>query len=252
MTINSKKQPILGMIIMAKDFNHPKVVENYDEHIRSLIPAYELVHLQIQAILTTHLKSNAKILIAGCGTGYELQYLANQFPEAQFVAIDPSLNMIESAKQRLAKTTDIDRVTFIHGDTSILADDQYCYCNEFDAVLTILVAHFLAEPAKTKFFNDLNQSLKKQGVLITYDLMQMDQCTQQILFHLTQYNGLTEKQSVNMIDRLEDDFALIDAAEMKKNLMQCGFENVHCYMQILGFHGFYAYKASGNQLNSNT
>ncbi len=30
---------------MAKDFNHPVVVESYDEHIRKLIPGYELIHL---------------------------------------------------------------------------------------------------------------------------------------------------------------------------------------------------------------
>lgn len=239
---------------MAKDFNHPKVVEAYDEHIRSLIPAYELVHLQIQAILTTHIQPNAKILIAGCGTGYELQYLVAQFPQAKFVAIDPSLNMIEAAKQRLANSEDIARIEFIHGDTNDIFNDQFndqskTYENSFDVALAILVAHFIAEPEKTQFFQDLNRSLKKDGILVTYDLMQMDQNTQQILFHLTQYNGLTEKQSFNMMSRLEDDFALIDAEQMHKLLVKCGFEKVHCYMQILGFHGFYAFKAPIDQIN---
>ena len=37
---------------MAKDFNSPQVVEGYDEHIRKLIPGYELTHQQVDAILT--------------------------------------------------------------------------------------------------------------------------------------------------------------------------------------------------------
>ena len=36
---------------MAKDFQSQTVVDGYDQHIRKLIPGYELVHLQIQAIL---------------------------------------------------------------------------------------------------------------------------------------------------------------------------------------------------------
>ena len=36
---------------MAKDFNSPKVVEGYDEHIRKLIPGYEVIHQQVDAIL---------------------------------------------------------------------------------------------------------------------------------------------------------------------------------------------------------
>ncbi len=35
---------------MAKDFNSPKVVEGYDVHIRKLIPGYEVIHQQVDAI----------------------------------------------------------------------------------------------------------------------------------------------------------------------------------------------------------
>ena len=54
---------------MAKDFQSQTVVDGYDQHIRKLIPGYELVHLQIQAILKTHLPEHANVLIVGCGTG---------------------------------------------------------------------------------------------------------------------------------------------------------------------------------------
>ena len=39
---------------MAKDFQSQTVVDGYDQHIRKLIPGYELVHLQIQAILLSY------------------------------------------------------------------------------------------------------------------------------------------------------------------------------------------------------
>ena len=60
---------------MAKDFNSPQVVEGYDEHIRKLIPGYELTHQQVDAILSHHYgdQENVQILVVGCGTGYEIQ-----------------------------------------------------------------------------------------------------------------------------------------------------------------------------------
>ena len=75
---------------MAKDFNHPKVVEKYDEHIRCLIPGYELVHLQIQSILKVKLSPHAKILIAQDLSNYDYAVF-NAFMEtlhAHAVAFD--------------------------------------------------------------------------------------------------------------------------------------------------------------------
>ena len=73
---------------MAKNFHSEVVVASYDDHIRKLIPGYELVHQQIEAILSTELPENAHILIVGCGTGYELSYLLQQHPNWTFTAID--------------------------------------------------------------------------------------------------------------------------------------------------------------------
>ena len=86
---------------MAKDFNNPMVVDGYDDHIRKLIPGYELIHLQVNAILKTYLPEQANLLIVGCGTGYELQYLAEQFPQWTFTAIDPAITMLEKAKSHI-------------------------------------------------------------------------------------------------------------------------------------------------------
>ena len=90
---------------MAKDFHSAIVVAGYDSHIRKLIPGYELVHQHINAILSSHLPETARILIVGCGTGYELQYLLQQHPQWQFTAIDPSLNMLQQAEKNIQSVT---------------------------------------------------------------------------------------------------------------------------------------------------
>lgn len=223
---------------MAKDFTHPKVVESYDEHIRKLIPGYELIHLNIQAILKSHLNEPPKILIAGCGTGYELLYLSQLFPQATFVAIDPSLEMINKAKLRLTDLNVLERIEFIQGNTSVLTSFE----NQFDVALAILVSHFIAEPSKTDYFRDIFKSLKKGGVLFSYDLMEMDSTHQQLLKNLTELNGLTAKQSQNMFDRLDEDFVLISPDQMIKLLKTVGFHEIQSFMQVLSFYGFISYK----------
>lgn len=225
---------------MAKDFSHPKVVESYDEHIRKLIPGYELVHLQIQAILKSRLNIPAKILIAGCGTGFELDYLTQQFPQADFVAFDPSWEMIQKAKKRINDPQCLNRIEFIHGDSAVLTE----YEDQFDVVLLILVSHFLDKVSKTQIINDLLKSLKRGGMYLSFDLMafKYDQQVQQLQY-MTQALGLSEKQSQAMVERLEGDFHLISIDQMHQLLKSTGFSKIENFTQILNFFGICALKA---------
>ena len=50
---------------MAKDFTSQQVVDGYDQHIRKLIPGYEVVHQQILAVLKTYLPERAHLLVSG-------------------------------------------------------------------------------------------------------------------------------------------------------------------------------------------
>lgn len=224
---------------MAKDFKHPKVVENYDDHIRKLIPGYELVHLQTQAILKTRLQAQAQILIAGCGTGYELEYLIELFPEASFVAFDPSEQMIHQAQSRLKNNQDLKRVQFYVGDSEILNQ----YASKFDAALAILVSHFLTQTEKSRYFKQIHSSLRTDGFCLSYDLMRFQNQAQLLhLCALTQALGLSEKQSLSMVDRIDDDFHLISEQDMHQLLKNCGFQETTCFTQISNFYGIEAKK----------
>lgn len=224
---------------MAKDFQSQTVVDGYDQHIRKLIPGYELVHLQIQAILKTHLPKHAHVLIVGCGTGYEFSYLLAQHPTWSFTAVDPSLTMIEKAQQLLNTTHgDLTRVRFVHGDTTALPENA-----QFDAALAILVAHFIPLPEKTFFFADILRCLKTQAILLSYDLMHSSHETELVVLqNLCQRIGLTVVQSEKMLERLQQDFYLVSASQMRELLTKVGFNEVRIYSQLLNYYGFFAQK----------
>lgn len=225
---------------MAKDFNSPQVVEGYDEHIRKLIPGYELTHQQVDAILSHHYgdQDDVQILVVGCGTGYEIQYLAQKHPTWQFTAVDPSHVMLCKAKQHLEKQGVLERIRFIHGDTKSLGATQ-----NFDAVLSILVAHFIPLESKQNFFKDIFGQLKPNGMLLTYDLMKETEAHEiLVLKQFCENNGLTEGQSEKMVERLQQDFFLVSPRMGQQLLSNVGFKKVKTYSQIMNYYGFCAVK----------
>ncbi|MDX8237254.1 methyltransferase domain-containing protein [Acinetobacter pittii] len=223
---------------MAKDFNSLKVVDGYDQHIRKLIPGYEVIHLQVDAILQSMLPPNAHILIVGCGTGYELEYLLKRHPNWKFTAVDPSLTMLQKAQKQVELIGKSSQVTFVHGETSALPLE-----NCFDAALSILVAHFIADEIKPVFFKDIYDRLKEKAVLLTYDLMTCVNPQQlQALRYLCLAQGLTEEQCQKMLERMDQDFFSLTTEGYIKLLEKAGFESVQSYTQILTYQGFIAKK----------
>ncbi|ENW81715.1 hypothetical protein F909_01399 [Acinetobacter sp. ANC 3929] len=231
---------------MAKDFNSQKVVERYDDHIRRLIPGYELMHQQVDALLQSALSSNAQILIVGCGTGYELEYLLNRHPTWTFTAVDPSLGMLQKAQALIQALGQSDRVQFVHGETASLTQQQ-----SFDAALSILVAHFVPHELKSDFFAEISKRLKAEGLLITYDLMTVEGPLQfQALPLLCQSNGLSLEQSQAMMERLGQDFFTLSFDAYQQLLCGTGFRQVHCFSQVLTYQGLIAQKKQDDILIS--
>ena len=223
---------------MAKDFNSQHVVDGYDVHIRKLIPGYEVVHQQIQALLKTYVNEHAHVLIVGCGTGYELGYLLQLFPNWSFTATDLSATMLEKAKQYIQPLDALHRVEFVLADVDQLKTEQ-----TYDAALSILVTHFVPYAQKLNFFKAIDSRLKQHGVFIGFDLtaMKTDQ-ERGMLQHICEANGLSTAQSTAMLSRLADDFYPLSEQETFEQLSLAGFGSVQRFTQILSYQGFMALK----------
>ena len=225
---------------MAKDFNSQHVVDGYDLHIRKLIPGYEVVHQQIQALLKTHVHEKAHVLVVGCGTGYELGYLLQMFPQWTFTATELSGTMLDKAQQYLQPFNAADRVEFILGDIDSLASERL-----YDAALAILVSHFIAIPEKPNFFDSIYVRLKPSAIFMTFDLTAIEsEQDLESLENIAQINGLTAPQAKAMTRRLADDFHLLSASETCAALTLSGFNCVQRFTQILSYQGFIALKAA--------
>ena len=72
---------------------------SYDKRFAQLAPLRDALHLLIHAVLS-ELPADARILCVGVGTGSELIYLAQRFPEWRFTAVEPSAPMLEVCRRR--------------------------------------------------------------------------------------------------------------------------------------------------------
>ncbi|WP_130802803.1 class I SAM-dependent methyltransferase [Acinetobacter ihumii] len=222
---------------MAKDFTAQQVVEGYDDHIRKLIPGYEVVHQQIQAILKAYLPEQAHILIVGCGTGYELRYLLENFPNWQFTATDLSAPMLKKARTYIQDIDLHNRVRFVLGDIQVLNQTI-----RFDAALSILVTHFVSFQHKAMFLHGIHLRLKENALFLTFDLVRMQTDKEKwVLKNICESNGLTENQTTAMLARLTDDFYPLSESQSFEQLQRAGFKHISRFTQILCYQGFIAF-----------
>lgn len=104
-----------------------------------------------------------KIIEVGCGTGINLQKLAHQFPNAQIIGYDVSIDMINESKKKL----DIfgDRVKLIcapYGE-NLNADSENADCILFSYCLTMV------NPQYSELIERARIDLKQNGVIAVVD-----------------------------------------------------------------------------------
>src|SRR5579864_2641940 len=101
--------------------------------------------------------SPARILIAGCGTGYHPIKVAAEYPNAQVTAIDLSKTSLAYAIRK-ARQYKIGNLNFLHGDILNLQIHQ-----EFDAIEAVGVLHHFHDPVAG--LRALMNALKPGGLM---------------------------------------------------------------------------------------
>lgn len=85
---------------------------DYDRRILTLVPGYQFAQSLLTATLAQTLPPQARLLLAGCGTGNELIALADIGPQWLFSAVEPSAGMLAAARIKAEVAGCEPRVTF--------------------------------------------------------------------------------------------------------------------------------------------
>ncbi|MBV9788528.1 MAG: class I SAM-dependent methyltransferase, partial [Chloroflexi bacterium] len=142
-----------------------KQAASYDDQWSKMAPINGALHLLTQAVFAD-LPRKAKLLCVGAGTGVEILYLAQKFPEWQFTAVEPSTAMLDVFRQRAEEQGISSRCVFHAGYLDSLPASE-----PFDAATAFLVSHFMQDrQVRSAFFHSIAERLRPAGVLISSDL----------------------------------------------------------------------------------
>jgi SAM-dependent methyltransferase len=127
----------------------------YDRAARASMPAYGALHRALVRGIPYLPTRSFRVLELGVGTGTLTAHVLSDFPHAYVTGIDISPRMIAQAREKLRPYRA--RVTLVAGDLESFPTTEY------DAVLSALAIHHLADGEKWRLFRRIHRILPPGG-----------------------------------------------------------------------------------------
>ncbi|WP_454759010.1 class I SAM-dependent methyltransferase [Caulobacter segnis] len=138
------------------NFFNQEMADAYDRRNSALAPISDNLHFLLRLVLAD-LPADARVLCVGVGTGAEILSLAKAYPGWSFVGIDPSEEMLAVGRHRLEQAGVLQRCELLQGYVQDAPRDG------FDAVVSLLVAHFIKREDRPAFYAAIHDRLKPGG-----------------------------------------------------------------------------------------
>lgn len=216
----------------------------YDTRAAKVAPLRDALHLLTRLILS-ELSAEARILCVGVGTGLELIYLAQEFPQWQFTAIEPATAMLETCRQKAEEHGVASRCTWHEGYLDSLPPSE-----PFDAVTCLLVSHFFMQPEeRRRFFSQIASRLRPQGYLVSADLAadmstSAYQSLREVWTRMLEYAEYPDQEVKNFLDAHGRDAAVLPSHEVASIIVSSGFDDPVLFFQTLFIHAWYTKRTS--------
>jgi tRNA (cmo5U34)-methyltransferase len=215
----------------------------YDERNKQLAPIIDNLHFLIRLILKDA-PVRARVLCVGVGTGGEILSLSKTFPEWTFVGIDPSIGMLDVCRERLSNAGVLNRCELIHGYVHDVPQGE-----NFDAALSILVAHFVKREDRLNFYRAMCDRLCTNGILINVEIS-FDLKSQEFPLMLRNWEaiqsmmGATAESLANLSMQLREMLTVLSPIETESLLNQSGIHLPVRFFQAFMISGWYGIKNS--------
>jgi tRNA (cmo5U34)-methyltransferase len=210
---------------------------DYDMRIVRLIPGYDSVHELVSCVLAAHLQGApgpVDILVAGAGTGRELDELAARDPAWRFTAVDNSQAMLDNARARATAGGYLDRVGF-----QTVNVEAYSASAPHAAALAVMVMHFIRDDAgRLEFLRTFTRSLPPGAPLVMCDYADATQAFHPAYRQWAHAQGHDEGGVKVMFQRLAANFHPINEAHLGRLLAEAGFAAPTRIFQALGYSGY--------------
>ncbi len=184
---------------------------NSKEFFARKVDGYDKVHeklLDTKKVVTDSLdQETLKVLDLGAGTGLELIYLFEKFPDARVTAIDITKEMLDEIRKR----DFADKVTIVCGDFF-----EVDFGSSYDAVISTSALHHFSKEDKERLYKKVYDSLKENGQFINSDRVVNTQ---------EEENDFHEffKENFNIVPHCDTPLCVANEKEILENV---GFKNI--------------------------
>jgi tRNA (cmo5U34)-methyltransferase len=213
--------------------NAPK----YDEQYAKTKALKDALHLLMKAILC-NLPQESRLLCIGAGTGQELLYFAQAFPEWKFTVVEPASAMMTICREKAEKQGIAARCSFHEGYLDTLPGDE-----QFHAATSVLVSQFIKEKKdRLAFFQEIAARLNRGGILINADLAaDFETAKFKKIFGIwTNMLDIPSEKAVKLKEQWEKELAVVPANEVEGIISSAGFGPPILFYQTLFIYAWYA------------
>jgi tRNA (cmo5U34)-methyltransferase len=213
---------------------------NHDQQFAKLAPMRHGLDMSICMVLS-ELPDDARILCVGVGTGTELIYLAQHFPQWQFTAIEPATPMLDICRQKADEYGIASRCTFHEGYLDSLPPS-----GAFDAATCIWVSHFITQlEERHNLFRQIGTRLRPDGYLVSSDAASdMSTPAYKSLLKVTrqmfQYAQMPAGEIEKIIGAYGRDVAILPPQKVAAMIASSGFNTPVLFFQTFLVHAWYA------------
>lgn len=220
------------------NFFNQEMADAYDRRNSALAPISDNLHFLLRLILVD-LPADARVLCVGVGTGAEILSLARAYPGWSFVGVDPSEDMLAVGRQRLEQAGVLDRCALLQGYVQDAPGDG------FDAVVSLLVAHFIKRDDRHAFYAAIHDRLKPGGRFVSAEIsgdldapefpeMLEDWKRVQVLM------GATPESLAKLSGMMRDVLGVLTPAETETLWRAAGFRKPIPFFQAFMIRGWHA------------
>jgi len=218
---------------------------SYDKQFARLAPLKDALHLLIR-LRFTGLPERSRILCVGAGTGAEMIALAKAFPKFEFMAVEPSLPMMEICEQRVHEEGMASRCQFHNGYIHTLPPSD-----PFDAATSVLVSQFLIQRAhRIAFFDGIAQRLRPDALLVNADLcadLESEEAARlaEVWREMLLFTGTPADKAGGFLEGWKKSVAVLPPAQVADIMASGGFQKPILFYQSLFIHAWYSRRQVG-------
>ncbi|MBO6934063.1 MAG: class I SAM-dependent methyltransferase [Deltaproteobacteria bacterium] len=210
-----------------------QAAESYDGHFAKLSMMRDALHLVTQLALK-ELPDDAHVLSVGAGTGAEILYLSERFPEWRFTAVEPSEPMLRRCRAKAEAAGVASRCTFHHGFIESLPSGV-----AFDGATSVLVSQFIVErDARVAFFREIASRLRPGAPFLSADLAVPEPVEQAIALWRAAWRHAGHELPENLMEAFAGKVAILPPSDVRDIIADAGFTDpLLCYQSVL-IHGW--------------